>query len=298
MSEDERTRQDEVSLWGLWGKLRDGWRAIALCVALGAAAAGSAILVTPPMYEASVVVQVGQVGRPGPQGEVLSIAVELPAIAAERVNVPMFQRKLADAIEDQDWLDDLRRATAGGTRALSARLLKATIGPGEPPLLEFRATGGSPEIAARRAEIAIGELTQIHAELAKPLLTKMQGDLALAKDKLAAAERQLDDLVKMVGAADHRDDRFTQLSLMTSLRLQKEADVFGMRQAILGLEAALLPPATRPARVLEPIFVRDRPVAPKKGLLLGLGTIGGLLAGLMWVLVADSWRRAKRRGVV
>lgn len=80
---------------------------------------------------------------------------------------------------------------------------------------------------------------------------------------------------------------------MTSLRIQKEAETFNQRQMIMALETALEAPATQAAKAIEEVFITNKPVSPKKSLLLALGTIGGLLAGVLWVFMADAWRRAK-----
>ena len=50
---------------------------------------------------------------------------------------------------------------------------------------------------------------------------------------------------------------------------------------IMALETALSAPATQPAKAIEDVFVSDKPVSPKKALLLALGLIGGLLAGVV-----------------
>ncbi len=144
------------------------------------------------------------------------------------------------------------------------------------------------------AEVAILELAIAPAEIAKPMIDKMRLDLAISKEKLASAEKELDGLNKMMANVGVKDDRFTQLSLITSLRVQKEAEVFGQRQMVMAYETALMPPATQPAKAIEAVFVTDKPVSPKKTLLLALGLIGGLLAGVVAVFFVDAWRRAKR----
>ena len=124
------------------------------------------------------------------------------------------------------------------------------------------------------------------------MLDKMQSGLGIAREKLASAERELEGLTKMSAGAGAgvKDDRFTQLSLIASLRVQKEAEIFGQRQNILAYETALLPPATQPAKPLEPVYAGSKPVSPKKTLLLALGGIGGLLVGVLWEIGRASCR--------
>lgn len=292
MNENEMMQGDEISLFDLWEKLRDGWRAVAAGLVVGVAGAVAGIVLIPPKYEAVAVVQVGQVGQVG-QVRVSGQPVEPPVQAVERMKTAAFQRRLAEALDDQEWLQSIARSPSGSTKTLSPQVIRGTVGPDQVPLIELRAAGQTPEAARRKAEAAVAELARVHAELAQPALARMRADLAISREKLASAERDLAALTKLAEAAGIRDERFTQLALMTSLRIQKEAETFGQRQLIMALETAMEPPATQPARAIEAIFVPERPVSPKKSLLLVLGIIGGLLAGVLWVFVGDAWRRAR-----
>jgi len=102
-------------------------------------------------------------------------------------------------------------------------------------------------------------------------------------------------LAKSVETTVVKDERFTQIALMTSLRTQKEAETFAQRQTISALETALSAPATQPTRPIERIFVPEKPISPKKALLLILGSMGGLLIGILWIIFTDSWQRARRK---
>lgn len=283
MNENEMMQDDEISLFDLWEKLREGWLAVFGGTALGIAGAVLAIFLIPPKYEAVAVVQVGQVG----QVHAAPLPVEPPAQAIERLKSPSFQLRVAESLGDQQWIDSLSISSAGATRHLSFQVMKTT------PVIELKASADSPERAKAMADATIRELAKKHAEIAKPMIDQMQADLAITKEKLASAERELEGLSKMMMNAGIKDERFTQLSLVTSLRVQKEAEVFGQRQSIMAYETALLPPATQPAKALEATYVANKPVSPMKTLLLALGLIGGLLAGILWVFMSDAWRRAR-----
>jgi hypothetical protein len=203
------------------------------------------------------------------------------------LKAPSFQLEVARKLGDEDWISALGASSTAATRHMSAQVMKTA------PIIELRASAGSPEQARSIAEAVVQELARKHAEVARPMLEKMQADLGIAKEKLASAERELDGLNKMSAGAGIKDERFTQLSLITSLRVQKEAEIFGQRQNIMAYETALMPPTTQPAKALESIYVGSKPVSPKKSLLLALGSIGGLLAGVVLAFFMDAWRRAK-----
>ncbi len=143
------------------------------------------------------------------------------------------------------------------------------------------------------ADASVKELAKRHTELAKPILEKMYSDLKLAKEKLISAEKELEGINGLVENAWVNDDCFTQLSLMTGLRLQKESELFAQHQAIVVLETALSAPATQPTNAIEAVFVTDKPIFPKKTLFLALGLIGGMLIGVVAVFFVDAWRLAK-----
>ena len=285
MNENEMVLDEEISLFDLWEKLREGWLVVVGGTVLGIMGAALAIFLIAPKYEAVAVVQVGQVGQ---VGQATPLPVEPPTQAIERMKTPSFQMTVAERVGNQAWVDDLRVSTAATSKYLKAQVIKLS-----PSLLEITAVAGSSEFARIAVEASVLSLAARQSEIAKPMIDKMRLDLSIAKEKLASAEKELEGLNKMVANVGVKDDRFTQLSLITSLRVHKEAEVFGQRQTIMAYETALIPPATQPAKAIEAVFVVDKPVSPKKSLFLALGAIGGLLAGVLWVFGADAWRQAK-----
>lgn len=299
MNQIQRAPNREMTAFDLWQKLRVGWRHVVGGAAIGLLVAGVAILRAQPQYEAVAIVQVAQIGQIGQQNGPLSLApslpVEPPANAVERIKTAAFQSSVAEHLGNQSWIDALRASPSSGAKYLSAQVLKTTVDPRAlaSSLIELKATGDSAENAKKSAEEAVSELARRHSEIAKPLISRMQVDLAIARAKLASAEKETESLNRFVANVGIKDDRFTQLSLLTSLRVQKESEFFNQRQIISMLEAALNPPATQSSEAIEPVFVSDKPVSPKKSLLLALGLIGGLFAGVVSMFASDAWRRAR-----
>lgn len=277
MNEGEALRDDEISLFDLWDRLRDGWKAVAGGLVLGIAGAVAGIVMIPPKYEAVLVVQVGNVG-----GQ----PVEAPAQAMERLKMLDFQRRVAEALNDQERRQTIARSAMGASKAPLVKMLNGTA------LIELRVEGDSPEAVKRSAEGTVAELAKVHGELARPVLKRLQADMVSDREKLASVERRVLSLSKLVETSGVVSERFPQLVLMTSLLIQKEADAFAQRQLLMVRENALESPATEPTRAIEAVFVREKPVSPK-ALQLALGCVVGLLAGVLWVLMSDAWRRAR-----
>lgn len=282
MNENGMAQGDEISLFDLWQKLREGWQYLAGGAVLGLVGAGGALAVLPPKYEAVALVQVGQVGQVAQAGP---LPVETPAQAAERLKSPSFQLEVAKKLGHEDWVAALSASSSAATRYVTIQVMKTV------PVIELKASARSPEQARAIADAVIQDLASKHAEIARPMLEKMRADLGITKEKLTTAERELAGLNKMATGVGIKDERFTQLSLIASLRVQKEAEIFGLRQNILAYETALMPPATQMTKALETIYAAGNPVSPKRSLLFPLGGIGGLFAGVVLLFVANAWRR-------
>jgi uncharacterized protein involved in exopolysaccharide biosynthesis len=279
MNENDMMQGEEISLFDLWEKLRDGWKAIAAGLVLGAAGAATAIVVLPQKYEAQALMRVGNIA-----GGV----IESPDLVVQRVGAPAFRLELAEKIGDEELLADLRANATVNKNFASAAPVKGT------PLIALKAEAASRELALRTVNELVAMLEKRHNELGDSLRKKVENDIAITREKLKVAERESAELEKTsVGAATLKDTQFAPVSLLTSMRVQKQAEVFGLRQQLTALESSLLPPSTQSTQPIEAPYAADKRVSPKRSLLLALGTLGGLLAGVLWVFVADAWRRAK-----
>lgn len=275
MNEKELLQDDEISLLDLLEVLKEGWRWLVGSVVLGGIGAGVFLVLSTPQYEAIALVQVGQIsGQP----------VEPPVQAVERIKSSGFQLKVAEALGDMAWQDRLR--SGAGKATLSVQVMK-----NNPDLMEFKALGDSVPNALKVAEVTLFELAKRHAELAAPTLARIKGDLAIAQEKLVKADAELGMLLKSMSSVSVRDDRSVLFSLMASLHEQKNWEIFSLRQQILQLNASLSEPSTQPARAIEPVFVPEMPVSPKRGLVLALGLLGGLMLGGISLLVRNALKK-------
>ena len=272
MRETDDFVEDEVSLFDLWGMLRGGWRLVFGSVVLGVLGAVAAIAFIAPQFEAVALLQTGTVS---------GSMIEEPTTALERLRSPSFLREIAVEVGDSAWVDQIDAGVQG--RTLVAKIQKAT-----PSMIEVRVVTGSPDSSKKIAELSTARLIRRQTELASRVVAKVEFDISVLKEKLGKSESDLTALSKAIDPTNVKNDTFSQLSLLTSLRMQRESDSFALRQSIYALENSLLPPLTQPARVLEDIFVSNKPVFPKKGVLLAMGLVAGLLVGVMLVFVSGA----------
>lgn len=281
MNENEMMQDDEISLFDLWDKLREGWRKVVGCTVLGVVGAVAAIILIEPTYEATTVFQVARIG---------GTDVEPPSSVVERFKLPAFLQIAVQNTGDETMLASLRKSSSAVAKVGNAQLVKGTA------LVQLSTKGSSPEIAGKLGEAVLELFVARHDLLSAPLRQKIISDIALTKEKLAVVERELSELSKvMTTGGSVKDAQFAPVSLLASQRIQKQTELFNLRQQLTALELSLLPPATQPTRALEATYVPEQPVSPKKTLLFVLGMIGGLLVGVVWVLVSGAWRQARER---
>ena len=289
MNENEMLLEDEISLFDLWEKLREGWLAVVGGTVLGIAGAVLAIFLIPPKYEAMAIIQVGQIGQiqrglisDGNKSNVRLRtvqpveSVESSVLAVERMRTPAFQERVFDR--------------AGAHGQLAVQVIKATATEAS-PLIELKVAGGSPEHLARIGESAVVELMQSEELLARPWIELIRGEIRLAEERIARVDKDVSDSGRLVLEGASKSNRAGDAALLAAIKERQQQDISVYRQTIAVAQAALA--ATRPAHAIEPFSVGGAPVSPKRNLLFALGTIGGLLAGVMWVFVSDAWRRAR-----
>ena len=286
MPENGQIIEGELSLFDLWKILRNAWCWIAGGVVLGSVGGGLTVAVLPPQYEAVALVQVGQVGQ---VGQITSVPVEQPLQAIERMRTGNFQYEAAKSSGYAPWVEISGRSTKAGSAFFSLQLVKNTY------LIEIRAKAETPHHAEMIAKAIIEVLSKRHAELAEPMIENLRFDLALARERLKSAEDEVASLGAAAASARLKDDRFTQFSLLASMRKFKESEVFAQQKMVSALNMALSPPATQPAQAVEGVFVAEQPVSPKKGIIAVLGVFGGLMLGLFATFVSNAWQSAKKR---
>jgi uncharacterized protein involved in exopolysaccharide biosynthesis len=286
MQENMAVEGDEVSLVDLWQTVRDGWRWVMGGTALGAVVAGLTLAVLPTQYEAVAVIQVGQVGQVGQLG---GVPVESSAQAVERIRTGSFQIEAANASGYTPWAEVAAHSAKAGEAYFSLQVVKNTS------LIELRTKATTRADAGKIANGIVETLALRHHEMASPAIARMNEELALAQDKVTNAEKDMAWLAPALLKNTNKERQFSPLALLATILQYKQTELFTQRQLIGALKVALGSPSTQPAKTLEPIFIAENPVSPKKTLIAVLGSLAGLIFGLLAVFVVNAWQSRNKK---
>lgn len=266
---EDSSPSDEINIAEIFQWIGANWRLLSAGAIVGGGLAAGVAAYLPAKYEALAYVQVGQVGQ---VGQVSSVPVETAHQAIERIGSGAFLLEVSQQIGDKAWQEQLVRSGSAGSSRFKVSVVKNSGS------VELKAQGKSPAEAERLAAAIVSTLSKRHAVLAEPTISRLKHELSVVQEKRKAFEASYKELGSVLASARLSDQRFTQYSLATSMRQNRENELYSLKQQELALQTALSAPASQPARAVEPIFVPENPVSPKVPLITLLGIlVGGML---------------------
>ena len=263
---------DEISLWDVVNFLKDGWRWLAGGVVAGAVGAVGFVLVTPSQFEATAIVQPATVGMPTTTTTTTTRGAEVEPViqTLERFKLPTFYDEAM-----------LQACQAPSRQALSGSVKASQVKGNALIQVSYRAPTAA--VAEACVNAVVGQLTQSQTAIAEPLIKTLEEQLVLTKKQLTEAEGFQGQLEKRVTSSN---DGVSLLMLNT---FSKREEIVRLQKLLVEQKVQLSPPLTQPMQMLEPIYVPERPVAPKKLPVLAGGLFGGLVLGGLVFFVRRSW---------
>lgn len=253
---------DDATLFELLLSLRRRWLFVVIAAVLGGLAGWLIGQSIPPRYEAVGMVRMAQAALL--VGENVQIKpVEMPAQAAERVVMPGFLQA-SGLLQPGEAMRELQRKVA-------ARPVR------DSDLLEIRFRDHSTEAAGQGLRKLFDLLRQRQDALALPARQSLAQQLQTVQEFRRAGE----------GAAE-RTARVDPALLLSFAGRENE-----LLRWEASLQAAMAPPSTAPAALVEGVSVNDEPVGPGPVLLTLAGGVAGLLLGLAAALIHYAWVRRR-----
>ena len=285
VSETEHFEQDEISVRDLWRVLINQKKWVIGIPILGVLLAAVGVSMAKPKWEATAVIQIGQVGQSGVgQGSQL---IEPPLRAIERMKMKSFEDDVLTAlkipVESDDPVAKLFRST------LSLKALGAT------DLIQVKVRAGSRDQAQTWANAVVDRLREVHERLAQPAIDRLRKQQSELKKQMQIIEEERKNLLKIVSKSSETsgDSRFSANLLLSNLLLQKNAELRDFEMRRLAADEQLTSVRTYPTSLIDRIYVPEKPASPKKLLIVMLSAVLGLILGIIVAFMRNYWQSAK-----
>jgi len=263
---------DEINLWELLEHLKSGWKWV---VGGGATGLASAIVLAafiPAQYEATVVIQSATIG--------MIFATTTTTTTLEPVAQTLERLKLVTFYND----DIVKACDADSAKEL-ANSVKVNLVKGNNLLsISYRAETAAQANACMSKIVT--QLTQSQTAIAAPLIKELQ-------DQQISTKQEIDDAERFLAAVEKRATSLSGSNELSTLMMLKREDLTKLQKLYREQRIQLTEPLTQPMKLLEPIYVPEKPVAPKKLMIIASSLIGGMLIGLLAFFANLSWRRYK-----
>jgi len=318
---------DEISLFDIYDFLRDGWTTLVGLSVLGLIVGVAISFALPEKFRAS-----GQIEPARVAGE----DVEEVSRLAEKLRSPTYYSiktlEACQALEKANPADFVAkglnpfvgRQSAFVSVAFEAKSPAAASGCLGAVIDDVRR---DQEVLARASQKKVTEQIRLLRErydravqLRDQQIALNVQRLAVAKEKLVAAQYFIKEFENKALTFDFKDDQFSASSLLVAtlqskqneakdlqiqiddLEMQVKAkftsvdgDVFKLQEEITELQASLEAPATRDAQFATPIYAPETKVFPKRALIIVIAMLVGGFAGLVLLIGRRAYRAISER---
>ncbi len=318
--------RDEISYFDLLTPLVTRWRAVALCVAIGAAGGVGVALIQPPFFTATTTftTQAPSAGLTLPAG-IASLAGQLGVSLERSGNVwsPAFFVDLAEAdgilrallltpFPNPDSIGNTRvmrlidQLRVGGgnqdvriTRGLKALRAKIAASAGRTGIVTIAVQDRSPIRAEWIANHLVALLNKFNLE---QLQFQSRQQRIFAEQRLAQAKQELHDAerAQIDWAESNRIYQQSPLLLYEKARLDRDVEL--KNEVMLTLTRAYEEARIAEARDVPTITILDRALppaeksGPRRRVLAITGTLLGFIAGTLVALLSAHFRRVAEGG--
>lgn len=187
MTEKPEFDSDEISLIDMYEFFMDGWKTLVGFVVLGISAGLVTAFVLPEKFQARALIEPASVAKKGKDDSIVVSPVESVAVLAEKMKVPTYY---SDATIQACQLEKVVNPADALVKQLSPSVARNSAYVS----LSFKAE--STAIASACLESVLKDVAANQAQLAKPMVSNLEADLASAEQQLKADTTERDQLLK------------------------------------------------------------------------------------------------------
>ncbi|MEO3432594.1 Wzz/FepE/Etk N-terminal domain-containing protein [Inquilinus sp. CAU 1745] len=270
LAENARFPDDEISLIDLWRIVMRRWVWVLVGFIAFVAAGVAFALFSPPVFEASAKIQIGQVRSDS--GE-------------DRASIPIVSATVASAELLQSSSD---LVGSGELKSVSITAQSDVW----PAILDIVAVGSTPEAARQTIEQTLARLLGAHQiaydDAISPFLDR-SNVLAERHSEVQETLREYDAGIQALRTTD---------PILAMLLLSEKSDLAErlaqIEAEISEVRVRLSSPMTFPSHQVGSILASDVPASPRPPLVLALSVAFGLVGGLIIALVAEFFTKARQ----
>lgn len=256
-----QTFDDEIDLFELLDTLLKGWMIWVGTALAGLALAFGASQLIPPQYEATTLIRIAQVGQ-----------VESIPVVMERIRSKAFLHQVCPSCDNAE-ITRLN-SSISVSQPKNAEVINLVVK--APSVPEAKATSDS----------ILMTLQLQHAELAKPVLSELQRQLADYEAELKNNQAQRAAVLRNVGKGLASDT--SAMAVLQLAEMSSQQEVVALARQVASLRQALTIPNTRPTERVQATYTNDDPVSPKAALMSVLGLLLGGMFGVACVLIRKA----------
>ena len=281
LTDSKNIEHDDISLRDLWRVLinQKKWSLGIPILFLALAAIG--VQIVEPKWEATAVIQLGQVVQSG-MGSGLQL-IEPAVRAIERIKMKSFEDRVLSALKIP--LNERNPIANQFRKTLSLKALGTT------DFIQIKIRASSRDQAEAWALVVVEKLKDVHEKLTQPTIDRLHKQRFELGKQRKVLEDELEILSKTarISLQSSGDSKFAANLLLSNLLVQKHAELRDLALRELAIDEQLTLVRTYPTSLIDRVYVPEAPVTPKKFLTIVLGAVLGLILGIIVALARNSW---------
>lgn len=270
----QSVQESAVGLADIW-KVIEGYKRIVIAapIILGFLAFIWVTFLAVPTWEATGILQIGQVGQIGQNPKFVE---PIPNVVSRMMHPSFTEKMLKES-------SDLKAAKGIYKGMLKVESIKGT------DLIRFRVRGYSADMAALLARQAVDSLQKIHDEMMQGSIARINSQVEFVTTSLETLEAEAKLLNKRIQGSP--DWNSCSATLAATWLQNNNNQVRNLAEKKLLLVELLSPSITYSTQVVGELEVSEGPVSPRKALIVGLATLVGLIGGIFFAFVHNFLRQ-------
>lgn len=289
-------QENEIYLADIWAII-NRYKKTILAVPIICSAVAYILLtfVIAPQWEASAVLQIGQIGPAEKAASVANTVSQIgqivPAEKAEPVANVIVRMQHPSFISGVMHQASFKPEEFSAVKALYAGSLKVTqIKNTE--LLELKLRGYSPDTAKILAANTVSYLQKIHGDLISKGVARIEKQIQFTDEEIQSLKQEMNALDKQL--MGKRDWNSYNATLATAALQEKTNHLRELTQRKRSLDEQLNPAVTFVTKLFTDISVSEGPVAPKKSFVIGMASLLGLFGGVFIAFAHNALCKSNR----